>query len=129
MRTDGGRRSAVQVITPVVVFTAEYVTTWVATVPSPQAGGPVNLNVPEAPMRRTISAAVFTSVVIDVAPLAAAAPVSPSTLLAYLLVAVIRPISVPAHSSQVYGAFSGLLELVPSIVTGGAQNCANSRPE
>ena len=71
----------------------------------------------------------LASVVIDVAPLATAALFSPMTLLAYLLVAVIRPISVPAHSSQTYGAFSGLLELVPSTVTGGAQNCANSRPE
>jgi hypothetical protein len=58
------------------------------------------LNVPEAPIRRTISAAVFTSVVIDVAPLAVAAAVRPSTLLAYLPVAVTRPISIPAHKSQ-----------------------------
>ena len=87
------------------------------------------MNVPDAPIRRTISAAVFTSVVIDVAPLAAAAAVKPKMLLAYLPVAATRPIGVPAHSSHVYGEFSGLLEFVPSTVTGGAQNCANCRPE
>ncbi len=72
---------------------------------------------------------MFTSVVIDVAALATAAAVRPRMLLAYLPLAVMRPIGMPAQSSQVYGALLGLLELVPSTVTGGAQNSANCRPE
>ena len=48
-------------------------------------------------------------------------------LLAYLPVAVTRPKSVPAKSSQLYGAFSALPLSVPSMVAGDATNCANCR--
>src|SRR5439155_26449577 len=94
-----GADVAEQVMTPLVVFTAEKVTVCVATVPA-AAGGPVSLKVPLVPMRRTISSATAAETVSDVAPLAPAAPSTPRMLGAYFPLEVILPSSSPARSTS-----------------------------
>ena len=88
------------VMTPVPVFTLEYVSVKVATTPA-AAGGPTNRSVPVGPIRRTISVAWAAETVIEVAAAAMAPVETPMIELDHFLPVVARPMRVPGEQEQV----------------------------
>ena len=102
------------VMTPVPVFTLEYVSVKVATTPA-AAGGPTNRSVPVGPIRRTISAAWAAETVIEVAAAAMAPVETPMIELDHFLPVVARPMRVPARSRNRLSLLLGSRALVPSI--------------